>query len=134
MAGNSNPFGSPHVRCAIPPWVVRAGNPPESRKHQHSAFMLPPCGSYTPVESESAACKVPPRKQSGGIQRVGIFLDSVRLTTRMMHPHRAYVRRAKQNRTDFHWGEIEQTLYADPDLRTVRSRKRAVNCFGWVFS
>jgi len=38
-----------------------------------------------------------PAKKSSKIFRVGIFLDFVRLTTRTMHPHGAYVRRAKLN-------------------------------------
>ena len=50
-------------------------------------------------------------KKSGNICRVGIFLDFVWLTTRTMHPHGAYVRRAERNRIDRHWGGIERIRY-----------------------
>ena len=49
-------------------------------------------------------------KKSGKMFRVGIFLDFVRLTTRTMHPHGAYVRRARRNRIDPHGGEIERLV------------------------
>ena len=42
-------------------------------------------------------------KKEGNIFRVGIFLDSVRLTTRAEGPHGAHVRRAKRNRVDHSW-------------------------------
>ena len=45
-------------------------------------------------------------KKSGKMFRVGIFLEFVWLTTRT--PHGAYVRRARRNRIDRHWGEIER--------------------------
>ena len=45
-------------------------------------------------------------KKSGSVFLVGIFLDFVRVTTRTMHPHGAYVRRAKRNRIDRHRGGI----------------------------
>ena len=48
------------------------------------------------------------RKRQGNIFRVGIFLDFVRLATRTMHPHGAYVRGAKRNRVDPHRGGIER--------------------------
>ena len=47
-------------------------------------------------------------KKSGNIFRVGIFLDFVWLATRTMHPHGAYVRRARRNRIDRRGGEIER--------------------------
>ena len=49
-------------------------------------------------------------KKSGKNFRVGIFLDFVWLTTRTMHPHGAYVRRARRNRIDPHGGEIERLV------------------------
>ena len=47
-------------------------------------------------------------KKERNIFPVGIFLDFVWLTTRTMHPHVGpqYVRRAKRNRIDRHWGGI----------------------------
>ena len=59
-------------------------------------------------------------KKSGNIFRVGIFLDFVWLTTRTMHPHGAYVRRARRNRIDRHGGVIERlALQALPTLLCV---------------
>ena len=60
------------------------------------------------------------QKKSGHTFRVGIFLDFVRVTTRTMHPHEAYVRGATRNRIDPHGGGIERLA--------ARTRWSSVSC------
>ena len=57
--------------------------------------------SGVPGGDPTLHAKMPPAsKKSGNVFRVGIFLDSVTLSTRTMHPNGAYVRRAKRDRID----------------------------------
>ena len=48
-----------------------------------------------------------PTKKSGNIFRVGIFLDSVWLTTRTVHPHGAHCGGPDEMELTPHWGGIK---------------------------
>ena len=66
-------------------------------------------------------------KKGGSVFRVGIFLDFVRLTTRTMHPHGAYVWTARRNRIEPHGGGIERpTTHTPVRLHARRTPMQAL--------
>ena len=61
--------------------------------------------------------------REGDVFRVGVFLDSVRRTTRTEDPHggASYVRGAKRSRIDPRWGEVERLTPRTRELERVGS-------------
>ena len=126
----SPPWGSIRFRLALrtyAPWGVRVVSQTKSRKIPTRNILPLLCahlrlGVHIPYEELRHALRdrrvrhkvlIIITKKSGDIFRVGIFLDFVRLATRTMHPHGAYVRGAKRNRIDRHWGGVERRRYVD---------------------
>ena len=127
--GTKKEMGACHAQlgCAKKRSRARRGSKFQSRPHSCSVALVHDLAHTTYMSARRSVTEVCLlTKKSGNVFRVGIFLDFVRLTTRT--PHGACVRRARRNRFDRYWGEIERLTTRTPPSSGFQ---RACGRGGW---